>query len=219
MSAVDHEMSIELPWREALRSGRFRVALLITLAIGTLIALFLPVFFGHLSVRPGAIPPDPLLPVLGPAQLSTPIFTVLYGMLAGALVLLARKPFLLLRGLQAYVFILLFRMVSMWSVTLEPPVDLVPLVDPLTAVFYPGGEAFTKDLFFSGHTATMALLVALARRPWQRTIAMAATVAVGLLVLAQHAHWTIDVLAAPFFVALAWWCSRQTFRWTINARP
>ncbi|HEY0975997.1 MAG TPA: phosphatase PAP2-related protein [Flavobacteriales bacterium] len=204
----------EVPWTKALSSRRYAMALAITLGLGAVIALLLPQFFTHLALRPGTIPFEPLLPLLGPAQLSVPIFTVLYGMLAGALVVVLPRPYLLLRALQAYVLILLLRMISMWMFTLQPPADLVPLHDPLTAIFYPDGEAFTKDLFFSGHTATMALLVALAHGKWQQAVALAATGAVGVMVLAQHAHWTIDVVAAPVFVGLAWWISRAT--WTAS---
>nr|WP_262896050.1 sphingomyelin synthase family protein [Hymenobacter sp. BT523] len=66
-------------------------------------------------------------------------------------------------------------------------------------------QPIVRDLFFSGHTATMALLVLAVRgRAWRRALVLM-TVAVGLLVLVQRVHYTYDVLAAPLFAWLAYW--------------
>ena len=104
------------------------------------------------------------------------------------------------------------RMVTMELVTLEPPVNIIPLVDPVTVSFYPGGVPFLKDLFFSGHTATLALMVFISRGSVARWGVAVATIAVAVLVLLQHVHWTIDVLAAPLFAWFAWRMSALSLR-------
>ena len=65
-------------------------------------------------------------------------------------------------------------------------------------------QPIVRDLFFSGHTATMVLLALAGRgRTWRWVLGLA-TVAVGLLVLVQRVHYSYDVLAAPFFAWLAY---------------
>jgi membrane protein implicated in regulation of membrane protease activity len=70
--------------------------------------------------------------------------------------------------------------------------------------FYAAPSPITKDLFFSGHTATL-LLLALAVPPgWHRRMLAVATFLIGSLVLVQHAHYTYDVLAALPLTLLAY---------------
>jgi hypothetical protein len=151
-------------------------------------------------------------------DLSVPLFVLLYATIVYGLLRLVRRPVVLLRGLQAYVVLLLLRMLTMWSWTLEPPPGLVDLADPVTQVFYPGATPFRKDLFFSGHTATLVLLALAMPAFRDRVLVAIAAVLVGSAVLVQHVHWTVDVLAAPVFAALAWWCSAFTLRGSLG-RP
>jgi membrane-associated phospholipid phosphatase len=104
------------------------------------------------------------------------------------------------------------RMLTMYLFTFEPPMGIIPLEDPVTAVFYPGGEPFLKDLFFSGHTATLVLFAFAMGPGRQRTALLLAALVVGGLVLVQHVHYTVDVLAAPFFAGLAWWVAGIVLR-------
>lgn len=76
---------------------------------------------------------------------------------------------------------------------------LIPLVDPLTGYFY-GHEAITKDLFFSGHTATLVMIYLNLERKNDKRIALVATLIVMLLLMVQHIHYTVDILAAPVIV-------------------
>ena len=125
-----------------------------------------------------------------------------------ALVTLLPRPPRLLRALWAYLLLHLLRCATLWLLPLEPPAGLVLLRDPLVdQLIYAAPAPITKDLFFSGHTATLLLLALAVPAGWRRRALLAGTVAVGTLVLVQHAHYTYDVLAAPLFVALAWWGS------------
>lgn len=205
-------------WAEAWERPWFRRACLGALLLLIALAQVLPAFFGYIQEKPGGYPWDPLVPVIGPLDLSVPIFSVLYLSIVVVVVSVVHDPYRLLRGLFAYAFLLILRMVSMSLVTLEPPPDAVALIDPITGPFYPGDAPFLKDLFFSGHTATLALMALLARRNALRALAWCATAIVGVLVIAQHVHWTVDVVAAPFAAWAAWWgAGRWTF--TITPRP
>jgi hypothetical protein len=197
----------------ALGDRGVRTAFLAGLAAGIPAVALLPWFFRVIEARPGMVPPDPLLAAIPAVEVAVTTFLVLYLGIAAALWALFRAPLALLRALHAYVLLLLLRMVTMFVFTLEPPHGIIPLVDPVTAVFYPGGEPFLKDLFFSGHTATPVLLaLAVGGGALRRALFVCAAV-VGALVLVQHVHWTVDVLAAPLFAWLAWRASAVTLRW------
>jgi hypothetical protein len=202
-----------LTWSTAWKRAAFRVALLAGCAVGVAVAAVLPHFFAWVGDRPGSVPVDPFLSHWGPSDVSTITFTVLYGTLALVLASIAKRPLRVLQGLYAYILMLVLRMLAMTAFTLEPPPDIIPLIDPFTQGFYPGGTPFLKDLFFSGHTATLMLMALLAERRAVRWIAALATVTIGQLVLVQHVHWTVDVLAAIPAAWLAWQGAALLMRW------
>jgi hypothetical protein len=71
-------------------------------------------------------------------------------------------------------------------------------------------RTLTRDLFFSGHTATLFVLSLAMPTARLRGVGFAVTAFIAAGVLAQHAHYTVDVVAAPFFayasyrIAVAW---------------
>ncbi|MBA2592773.1 MAG: sphingomyelin synthase family protein [Pseudomonadota bacterium] len=204
--------TLRAAWTAAFRDAGLRRAM--CAACGALIpSLFgLSAFFAWLEGRPGYVLPDPLLDALGPADVSVPIFTILYATILVTLVRSLCEPGRVVRGLHAYAVLLLLRMGAMALVTLDPPPGFVPLADAFTQLFYPGTEPFEKDLFFSGHTATLWLMALIATTRAGRLWSGFATLAVGVLVVVQHAHYTIDVIAAPPFAWLAWRLSTVTMR-------
>jgi hypothetical protein len=81
-------------------------------------------------------------------------------------------------------------------VPLDPPIGYIPLRDPLLECFTEGGAVVSKDLFFSGHTASLAVTALMFRGQRFGKLLWAATFSVGLLVLVHHVHYTVDVLVA-----------------------
>jgi membrane-associated phospholipid phosphatase len=169
-----------------------------------------PPFYHFIQSRPGTLLPDPLLALLPVGDVSVPTFALIYSSIAATLVGLLPRPKLLLRAFWGYYFLQLLRMLTLWLVPLEPPTDLVTLHDPvMDLIFDVTSQPIVRDLFFSGHTATMVLLLLAGRgRKWRWTLALM-TVAVGLLVLVQRVHYSYDVLAAPLFAWLAYWLAGQ----------
>ncbi len=201
-------------WARAWAAARFRGQLLavLLLLVGGLVPI-MPAYFHLIQQRAGFLLPDPLLALLPRADVAQPVFLLMYGSVLAALAWLTRHPALLLRGLWAYTLLLLLRMLVIWLVPLVPPLDILPMPDPFTALcFHAEAEIITKDLFFSGHTATVALLALAVRgRGWRLALA-AAALAIGGLVLVQRVHYSYDVLAAPLFAWLAYWLAGRLVR-------
>ena len=204
------ERSVGEKWRNAWADSGFQRACWVGSAMLLPLVVLLPNFFAFLSTKPGLRPPDPVLDIIGPHAVALPIFLVLYaGVLLGIGSLL-RRPEAMVRMLHAYALLLAFRMASMFLFTLEPPAGIIPLMDPLTSVFYPGQHPFLKDLFFSGHTATPFLFALAVGAGVARRWLMVSALVVGVLVLVQHVHYTVDVIAAPVFAVLAWWLAGKS---------
>ena len=92
----------------------------------------------------------------------------------------------------------LFRMVAMYLVPLDPPVGCIDLQDPV--VFIMGtGKKIVKDLFFSGHTSTAFMLFQIAKNKYLKSYFLTATIIVATCVILQKAHYTIDVYVGIIF--------------------
>jgi hypothetical protein len=87
-------------------------------------------------------------------------------------------------------------MATISFVALNPPIGLIPLADPLTGIFY-GEASITKDLFFSGHIATLTLIFLCLDKKSDKMIGLGAIVTVACLLLVQHIHYSVDILASP----------------------
>ncbi len=195
----------------AQRGFRGRLGLVVGLLLGLLPVV--PGFYRFVQARPGQRLADPLLALLPVQDHSTLIFTLIYGAIAATLIYLLPRPQRLLQALWAYYLLQLLRMATLWLLPLEPPATLVLLHDPvMDRIFEVTTQPIVRDLFFSGHTATMTLLTLVGRgRGWRWALGLA-TVAVGLLVLVQRVHYSYDVLAAPFFAGAAYWLAGRICR-------
>ncbi|HTP49615.1 MAG TPA: phosphatase PAP2-related protein [Anaeromyxobacteraceae bacterium] len=194
----------EATWREAWGRKAFRVHLAATVPALLAALAALAAFVKRVERRPGVVLPDPVLALFAPRDLTWLTFALIYvGLLAGV-ALLARRPRLLVAGAEAYVLMVLFRMAVMWVAPFDPPPGMIDLQDPLVERLGGTSQVLTRDLFFSGHTATLFLVSLAMPSRRSRVVLLLCAVAVGACVLLQHVHYTLDVLAAPFFAYGAW---------------
>lgn len=190
-------------WLPLLQSSRFRIQFLITLLL-LFVSLFgYRRFLDFAEARPGVVIPDPILQLYNPIDLTWLIFGIIYLCLIIGIFTLAKKPENLLLAFQAYTAVVLVRMIAMYLVPFEAPEKLIVLKDPFVEMFG-SGESLTKDLFFSGHTATLFLLFLVVESKKLKFIFLSSAVIVGITIVLQHVHYVIDVFAAPFFTYLCY---------------
>ena len=189
-------------WKVALSDNKFRIQAIVTLIVLAIILYCLTIFLNFIETRQGIILPDPLLSHLNPIILTWLIFGLIYLSLILAVYDLSKHPGQLIFTLQAYLLLVIIRMAAMYVMPLNPPPDMIPLNDPFVQ-YFGTGRLLTKDLFFSGHTATIFLLFLTAQNKKLKLLFLLCTIVVGLSVLLQHVHYSIDVFAAPFFTYCA----------------
>ncbi len=164
-----------------------------------IITFMLPPFFNLIQKRNGPVLNDWVLAAIPPHNVSVAIFAVIWGMGFYALYRAMEKPTIYITYLWTFIFITILRVLAISLIPLNPPPGLIVLTDPLTAVFY-GRSTITKDLFFSGHTSILFLLILCLEKKSDKILATVATIIVACLLLVQHVHYTIDVIAAPIII-------------------
>lgn len=155
-------------------------------------------FLNYVEARKGVLLPDPLLNLFNPIDLTWLTFALIYVSLIVAIATLSKNPKRLLFAVQLYTLMVAVRILAMYLLPLQPPEKMIILNDPLVE-FFGTGQTLTKDLFFSGHTATLLILFLVSEKKIIKTIFLISTIVVAIAVLLQHVHYTIDVFAAVFF--------------------
>jgi membrane-associated phospholipid phosphatase len=191
-------------WSKPWRSGRFRVEFFLTIAMTVVALATLANFLNWVETRPGVVYADPVLALFPAVDLTWFTFALIYVGLISGIAFLSRHPRAMLIAFQSYVLMVVIRISAMYVLPLAAPPMAIPLQDP-TVQYLGTGKLLTQDLFFSGHTSTLFLLFLTAQGRGLRTAFLVCTVAVGICVLLQHVHWTVDVLVAPF---IAYTCFR-----------
>lgn len=186
-------------WKQTWSSSIQRAQLLIGTILMTGISFLLPPFFNMIQKRNGPVINDWVLAAVPPHNVSWAIFTVIWGLGFYALYRGMETPRIYITYLWTFIFITILRTLAISLVPLNPPAGLIVLTDPLTAVFY-GRSTITKDLFFSGHTSILFLAFLCLERKWDKIAALLCTITVACLLIVQHVHYTIDIIAAPIII-------------------
>jgi len=189
-------LSIKESWKKTISNTSDRTKLIIGSVLIFIILALMPQFFNKIEQRNGVVLHDWVLAAIPPHNVSVAIFIVIWGM--GLLILYRAlyKPRIYITYVWALIVVCLVRMATISFVALNPPIGLIPLADPLTGVFY-GEASITKDLFFSGHIATLTLIFLCLDKKADKFIALGAIITVACLLLVQHIHYSIDILASP----------------------
>lgn len=143
---------------------------------------------------------DPFYLIVPSFDVSLPIFIVTYGSLLLYLIIYRSDKEIYAKIMVTYSFLILFRMTSLYILPLSAPHDLIFLEDPILNTFiYPG--KIVTDLFFSGHCALLFALYFSSGRKWYFLML---ALLLGILLMVQRCHYSIDILGAVPFAYFAW---------------
>ncbi len=190
--------AVRLKWPAAWKISSFRRQFWIGVVLLAGILACFPFFFDAIQDRDGRMMRDWFLELLPPRNFSIMVFLLIWSSCLLLVVRIWKDPLILLIMLWSYNAVTLVRMACIGLISLNPPAGLIPLADPITNQFY-GAHYITHDLFFSGHTTTVFLIFLCLKKKADRIYTLCASVLLGFLLLVQHVHYTIDVLAAPVF--------------------
>lgn len=202
---------MEQSWRDALKKRNQLIALIYGSVTILFFIFYLPYFFSEvIDKRAGQSLNDFVLDFLSPRDNSWIIFILIYACILQTIITNFRKPQVILLGLITYCSVSLMRMLTIYLFTLEPPSGLIPLIDPFVSLIA-YDPTFTKDLFFSGHVSTLTVLILVEPHRLLKALKIGATIAVSILLLRQHVHYSIDVAFAPVITIVLFWLMRQLF--------
>lgn len=191
-------------WKTALSTPYFRKRFLVSMVMLSLILTAFAIFLAYIETRQGHTFYDPILNFIKPRDVSDFIFFVTYSTAFIALVYALSSPYRFLHLIQMYGSLTALRMITLFFIPLEPPLSIIPLRDELlTQTFYAGNQNL-KDLFFSGHAATLFLFYFFTVDKVLKYLFLLAAVAVSVGVVLQHVHYSYDVIAAPIFAYIAY---------------
>lgn len=191
-------------WKTVLSTPYFRKRFLVSMVMLSLILTAFAIFLAYIETRQGHTFYDPILNFIKPRDVSDFIFFVTYSTAFIALVYALSSPYRFLHLIQMYGSLTALRMITLFFIPLEPPLSIIPLRDELlTQTFYAGNQNL-KDLFFSGHAATLFLFYFFTVDKVLKYLFLLAAVAVSVGVVLQHVHYSYDVIAAPIFAYIAY---------------
>jgi membrane-associated phospholipid phosphatase len=189
-----------ISWLEAWQHKSFRNKTFVALALVAIILLLLPSFFAFIEKREGMVLQDFVLDRLPAMDVSIPTFVIIWSVVLLVFYRMFQNPGLFLVVAYGFILMCLLRVLTISLLPLNPPPGLITLKDPIANIAYGGNGLFiTKDLFYSGHTGNMFLFFLCLEAKWDKIIALTASFLVGILVLVQHIHYSLDVFAAFIF--------------------
>ena len=200
---ISHPYYSNSTWSEAWASSLFRKKVIIGVLLFASILFILPTFFSKIEARQGIVLNDWLLQRIPSMDFSVVIFILVWSTSLLILVRCIQKPAIFLMTIYFLIIITLLRIITISIIPLDPPNGLITLKDPITSLSYGGSSVFiTKDLFFSGHTANLFMFYLCLQKKRDKLFALSTSLLVGLLVLVQHVHYSIDVIGAIVFTYL-----------------
>lgn len=199
--------NVKEQWQQELQTKKFRLTLLISLIVIIPLLKYLNPFLEYIENRPGCDLDDVVLNWLAAMDLSNLIFFILYFCAILMIMYSIKFPWLLLRGAHVLILLQYIRNLCLYVTPLNAPADIFALHDPILEKIAYNDHANLKDLFFSGHTATIFIFMLLTwNSPGLRFVFGFLTIIMAILLLIQHCHYTVDIIGGVV-------CAYLSFNW------
>lgn len=196
-------------WKRLQNKPTYFIVFLIGLAL-FLSSLQLTIqYVPQFETRNGFVPYDPFMVYLPAIDVSPYIFLLLYGAILFGAYYFIRDPKLLLIFAYSFGFMYYVRALCITLVPLDEPPFLIVLSDPFIEKLGIYQTFIKKDLFFSGHFASVFIPYLILRKTRFHWLFLLASMAIGILVMLQHIHYSYDVFGAALFTYLSVFCAEK----------
>jgi hypothetical protein len=188
-------------WSLELQNRTFQLKLLLIPVVVYIYSAATKHMGNYIETRKGTRLEDKLLQLFPSIDFTIPVFILLYVSLFAVVLSLLAKPKMILRIIEMHLCIAVIRQVCIFIIALEPPSGIIVLHDLfLENSVYPDAP-LTKDLFFSGHVASVWLYFLVAEKRYLKIGLAFATGLMSFMILCMRIHYTYDVYGALFFTS------------------
>lgn len=191
-------------WKLAVKNNQFLKKIFLSLLLLITILYFFAWFLSYIESRKGHVFYDPILHFFRPYDVSDLIFYITYGASLIGIIYSLADPYRTLHICQMYSLLTVFRIITLFLLPLDPPNSLIPLKDSILESTFYNGANYVKDLFFSGHTATLFLFFFFVWNKFLKWIFFISGLIVAIAVVVQHVHYSYDVIVAPLFAFVSY---------------
>jgi hypothetical protein len=190
-------------WKEALSDKSFRWKIVLAPLLFLAYSNITQPLGNYVEARKGVQLDDSLLTFFPSFDFSAPVFLLLYTSLMMFVLSHLGKPKMILRLIEMHFLVAIVRQVCILLVALEPPPGIIVLRDMfLENTVYPHHSPLTKDLFFSGHVASIWIYFLCSKKTYLKFYLGCATVLMSFMVLSMRVHYTYDIYGAVFFTTV-----------------
>lgn len=190
-------------WTVQLANKTFRRSLLLVPGLFVAYSSVTQYLSNFIETRKGFRLNDTLLNLFPRQDFSTPIFVLLYSSLLMLILTHLHRPKVIMRLIEMHFLVAVVRQICILLVALEPPLGIIVLRDVfLENTVYPHNTPLTKDLFFSGHVASIWIYFLCAQHRYLKFLFVLATVSMSFMILSMRVHYSYDVLGALFFTTI-----------------
>lgn len=172
----------------------------------------------YVEMRKGVQLHDKLLTLLPRWDFSEGIFILLYSSLCAIILANLHRPKVILKIVKLHFGVAVVRQICILLIALEPPLGIIVLRDVfLENTVYPHHSPLTKDLFFSGHAASIWIYFLCAQEKYLKMYLGFATLLMSFMLCSMRVHYTYDIYGALFFTTALFiipsWLKNYYFGW------